>query len=228
MFSEALKCTKVRTTLPKQPLPPNSERAPIKTARLVLRPFVQSDFDGVRALRTQPEVMVFTMTGRIDGDLSETQAKLDASLPPNDVKTFNFTISLSDTDELIGTGGVHKVESALGWPEVGYMFKREHWGKGYATEFMKGFVEAWWKLEREQAYMEVESQSIDMDGKAEEVKTVPELLSATIDANNAGSLRVLEKSGFKKFKTWTEPDARAGFEGMLVTLAGFVLRKETP
>ncbi|KAK6072872.1 putative acetyltransferase [Seiridium cupressi] len=228
MSSEAPKCTKVRTTLPKLPLPPNSERAPIKTARLVLRPYAQSDFDGVRALRTQPEVMIFTRTGRIDGDLSETQAKLDQFLPPNDVKTFSFTISLSDTDELIGAGGVHKAGSALDWPEVGYMFKREHWGKGYATEFMKGFVEAWWKLEREQAYIEVESQSIDMDGNAEEVKTVPELLWAVIDANNAGSVRVLEKSGFKKLKTWTEPDSRAGFEGMSVTLVGFVLSKETP
>lgn len=82
MASDKPTLVKVKTTLPSRPFPTNAERPPIRTERLVIRPLMQDDLPNVRALRTQPEVMQFTMAGRIDGDLSETQAKLDPFLPP--------------------------------------------------------------------------------------------------------------------------------------------------
>ncbi|KAK8016485.1 GNAT domain-containing protein [Apiospora rasikravindrae] len=222
---------KVKTTLPKQPFPPNADRQPIRTERLLIRALTQDDLQAVHELRTQPEVMIFTARGRVDANPAETQERIDSFLPPRgDRETYNTAVCLAATGELLGLGGVHnRASTALGWPEIGYMFKREHWGRGYATEFMRAFLERWWALPRVEAEVEVDARSVAVaaadrdgglaDGNGERV--VPEMLSAIVDANNPGSLRVMQNAGFERFKEWQEPDSRVGFEGKDVTLVAF-------
>ncbi|KAI0968903.1 acyl-CoA N-acyltransferase [Xylaria arbuscula] len=215
---------KVKTNLPRRPLPPNNARRPIHTARLVIRPLTQDDLPALHALRTQPAVMAKTALGRVDQDLAETQTKLDPFLAPRDAETYNPGIYLAATGELIGLGGVFGAGSALGWPEVGYMLRSEHWGRGYATEFLAAFVEDWWGLPRGEVEVEVDALSVSEgtgDGEGEE-GNVPELLCAIVEDTNAGSLRVMEKVGFKRFKSWTVVSRRPGSEGVEVTLIGFV------
>jgi RimJ/RimL family protein N-acetyltransferase len=215
---------KVKTTTPI--LSPSSNIAPMHTERLTFRPLVKDDLAEVHALRTQEEVMIFTMVGRIDRDMDESQTKLNTYLPPNDIKTYNKGIFLSSTGEFLGTGGCHKsTGSAAGWPEVGYMLKKEYWGKGYATEFLRGFVDAWWILPRTETELEVDPLTVvgsEGEGQA------AEQLYACIDAANIGSLRVMEKLGFRKFKEWKEPDSRVGYEGQDVLLFGYVLQRPKP
>ncbi|KAI1375316.1 acyl-CoA N-acyltransferase [Hypoxylon crocopeplum] len=206
---------KVKTTLPTSPLLPNSERKPIRTERLILRPFAEDDLDDIWTMRTQPEVMNFTATGRIEADKKETWAFMARSMPPNDLTSYNYVICLASTGELIGTGGARGV-GLSGWPEIGYMFKREHWGNGYATEFLRSLVDNWRTLPRSEIELEVDGRSIDGAGE------VPESLKAVIDENNLGSRRVLEKSGFREYIRWTEPDSREGITAD-VALVGFVL-----
>ncbi|KAF2966587.1 hypothetical protein GQX73_g6956 [Xylaria multiplex] len=208
----------VKTTLPSQPFPANAARAPIRTARLVIRPLTQDDLGALHALRTQSEVMACTALGRVDGSLAETQAKLDPFLPPRDAETYNPGIYLASTGELIGFGGVFGTGSELGWPEVGYMIKSEHWGRGYTTEFLKAFVQDWWSLPRRNTEAKVDALSVG----AEEGDGVPEMLCAMVEATNTSSLRVMEKAGFRRFKTWKETSRREGSEGAEVTLVGFV------
>ncbi|KAI3326871.1 acyl-CoA N-acyltransferase [Xylariaceae sp. AK1471] len=220
MTSENPALIKVKTTLPAQPFPANSARPSIKTERLVIRPLTQDDLQALHALRTQSEVMACTALGRIDQDLAETQKKLDPFLAPRDAETYNPAICLASTGELIGLGGVFQTGSELGWPEVGYMLKSEHWGRGYATEFLKAFVQLWWSLPRSEVETEVDALSLGaLRGSAGEA---PEMLCAMVEAANMSSLRVMEKAGFKKFKTWTETSRRVGSEGTEVTLVGFV------
>lgn len=222
---EPTKLARVRTTLPAQPLPSNALRAPIRTARLVVRPFAQDDLESIHALRSQPEVMIFTGQGRPDTDLAETKTRVvDRFLPPRDTVTHNCAICLAATGELIGVGGVHRLDSPSGWPEVGYMFKKEHWGQGYGTEFMRAFVDAWWTLPREDAEVDVDPASVEGMERDREGR-VAELMTATVESNNRGSLRIMEKLGFRRFKDWVEPDSRAGFEDLGVTLVGFTLEK---
>jgi RimJ/RimL family protein N-acetyltransferase len=162
--------------------------------------------------------MACTSLGRTDRDLVDTQAKLDPFLPPRDAETYNPAICLASTGELIGLGGVFATDSKLGWPEVGYMLRSEHWGRGYATEFLKAFVQMWWSLPRSEAETRVDAVSVDaLRGREVEV---PELLCAMVESTNIGSLRVMEKAGFTQFKTWTETSHRAGSEGTEVTLIG--------
>ncbi|KAI4593522.1 hypothetical protein KJ359_009208 [Pestalotiopsis sp. 9143b] len=224
----------VRTTLPRRPLPPNPSRAAIATARLTVRPFRPGDLAGYGLLRAQPEVMAFTAAGRVDRDAAETRSKLDLFLAPHDARTFNFAICLGDGDgELIGVGGVHSFGGGQGWPEVGYMLKREYWGRGYATEFLRGFVGAWWALEREEAVIHVDGESLavadgsekGVTGEEHEPRPAAECLTAVVEASNESSIRIMEKTGFRKFKTWAEPDSRAGMEGKDITLVGFLLER---
>ncbi|KAI5864930.1 acyl-CoA N-acyltransferase [Durotheca rogersii] len=207
---------KVKTRLPARPFPPNSERPHIRTERLILSPFVLDDLDGIHALRRQPEVMIFTLTGRIDADKAETLTFMARFMAPNDADTYNYVIRLASTGEIIGAGGVLRHSNFFGWPEVGYMFKREHWGQGYASEFLKGYLDHWWALPRVEAEVEVDRDSAGEPGD------VPEMLTAIVDDGNPGSKRVLEKAGFRVFRRWAEPDSREGFSGD-VNLVGFVL-----
>lgn len=204
----------VRTTLPT--LPQSSCREHITTPRLVLRPFTPSDLDALYTLRRQPEVMCWTTAGRVDADRHETTSKLALFLPPNDTKTFNCAICLRDTGELIGQGGVHAFEQPagdaaagpqLGWPEVGYMIRKEHWGKGIATEFLAAFVDMWAGLPREgQVERKVTASSVGGGGGAETL--VEEQLVAVIDGTNGASQKILERCGFQSFLSFRDVDMR--------------------
>lgn len=105
----------VNTTLPSLPLPRNAERPDVVTERLVLRALRADDLHAHHKLRTQPEVMIWTSTGRPDKDLTETQSKLDPFLPPKDAETFNFAICWRETGEFIGIGGSHRLKGVFGY-----------------------------------------------------------------------------------------------------------------
>ncbi|XXH01940.1 hypothetical protein Hte_008303 [Hypoxylon texense] len=208
----------VEPTLPCVPLPPNSEREPIRTERLVIRPMREDDLPAYHELRSQPEAMTGTSRGRPDRDIDESRSALRDFLPPNDEKTFLFGVFLASTGELIGEGGVHKLKySTCGWPEIGYKFKKEFWGRGYATEFLGALLKAWWKLPRSHTKARVASSSIPEGDK------VAEQVTAITDILNIGSQKVLEKLGFTRFVEWTEPDTQEHRLGQPMTLVGYRL-----
>ncbi|TGJ85720.1 hypothetical protein E0Z10_g3070 [Xylaria hypoxylon] len=227
----------VKTTSPI--VPPNIDRVPIRTERLLLRPFVASDTEAVYEIRKQPEVMLWTLTGEIDKDIDQSRVCVERFLPPKDLATYHFVVVyLGDTGKsedtngvVIGIGGCHKIPGDFGWPELGYMFRKEYWGKGFATEFMRAFTKAWWALPRNEIQIEVDAVSVEKwcQGKGEkndgDVIRVPEVIMAMIDAGNGGSRKVLEKAGFRVFDKWTEADSRTGFKGSTVKLDVFLLEE---
>ncbi|RYP54771.1 hypothetical protein DL768_000499 [Monosporascus sp. mg162] len=218
---------RVKTTLPARPLPPNAERPHIRTERLVIRPFTPDDLAGLHSVRSQPEVMVYSSAGRVDRDEAETKSRLEAELPPNDATNYDFVICLASTGEFLGTGGVHlgSGKGFFGWPELGYMLKREHWGRGYATEFVRAFLAAWWALPRCRAEVAVDARSLDAGAPMAPGAEVPEQLSALVEASNLGSKRVLGKLGFRQFAEWTQEDDREGYDGVESHLCGFSVSK---
>ncbi|OIW26154.1 acyl-CoA N-acyltransferase [Coniochaeta ligniaria NRRL 30616] len=205
----------VKTTLPVTPLPPNTARLPIVTDRLIIRPWLPTDFDQIRILRLQPEVMQYTRVGHIDLDEAETQAWLARFLPPGDAATHSCAITLKETGEVIGTGGTHSLQGNFGWPEVGYMFRKEFWGKGYATEFLRAYMKSWAELPREEVEIKVDPRTVTGDGVAEE-----QLIAVTAIVNE-GSQKVLRKCGWEHFVTWPGDDSST-----LPTFRFFPCRKE--
>ncbi|KAI1169970.1 acetyltransferase domain-containing protein [Nemania sp. FL0916] len=248
---------RVKTTWPV--IPANIDRAPIRTERLLLRPFTATDAEAAFELRRQPEVMFWTVRGTPDEDVAESRAWIERFLPPRDLETFEFVIlqqHLADADvgananvntaakssayddlegTLIGMAGAHIVVPEQGWPEIGYLFRKETWGRGYGTEFLRAFVEAWWRLPRREIELDVDVESVvglgvgkrDRSGAGNEeegdvCEVVPEVLTAVIEVSNIGSRRVLEKAGFREYKTWNAPNTHVGSEGD-VTLVAFGL-----
>ncbi|KAH8166006.1 hypothetical protein CIB48_g2231 [Xylaria polymorpha] len=179
--------TKVKTTWPT--IPPNIDRTPIRTERLLLRPYTAADADEVYGIRQQPEVMIWTRAGTVDKNVDGSRVFVERFLPPKDLVTYSFAIVYL----------------------VGYMFRKEYWNKGLATEFLRAFTKAWWALPRNEVEVELEVDAASVKGKGENDGgdlEVRETLVAYIDANHIGSRRVLEKAGFKEYKRWIEPDSR--------------------
>ncbi|ETS87717.1 hypothetical protein PFICI_01545 [Pestalotiopsis fici W106-1] len=158
-------------------------KATFETERLRVRPLRASDLAALHAVRSQPEAMTSSHSGRPDASLAQTEAKLKRLGPPYRDSHVYFGIFLrqqrpilsegskvDDEDgeegkdaegELIGDGGVHMFAGTdSGWPELGYKFKREHWRRGYATEFVTGFVRFWWALPRSCRRIEVDECSV--------------------------------------------------------------------
>lgn len=165
---------------------------PFATARLLIRPMTGADAAEFHILRTQPEVMIFTSTGKVDTNLDATLTWINRFVHPNNSNTFSFAVEeLVNPGVIVGTVGSHINEP----PSLGYMFRTEFWGQGYATEAVRGWLEEYWKLPR---------QEIDAsDGMPEVAELqwagdcVREVLIAEIEAGNTGSIKVMEKCGFK-------------------------------
>jgi RimJ/RimL family protein N-acetyltransferase len=188
----------VKTTLPTLPMPSTIERKHIATDRLILRPVVPEDAKKIYVMKSQYEVMRWSSTGKIDKDENETLEKLQMYFPPHDTEYFQCSICLKSNGELIGLGGCHSRLGDTGWPVVGYMFQKEFWGLGYGTEFLKAFIDAWWKLPRSPCEIEVERSTI----RKNEAGEVLEVYTAIIAAHNGASRRVLEKCGFEDMTDW--------------------------
>jgi RimJ/RimL family protein N-acetyltransferase len=82
---------------------------------------------------------------------------------------------------VIGYVGINEVYPS---PEIGYSIHPDYWGKGYATEALKGLLELWWSLPRQ-------SQGGDVAGSDE-----TDSVFAICEKTNLGSVRVLRKCGF--------------------------------
>lgn len=175
------------------------------------------DLPELYALRTQVEVMKNTQRGKIDDDHAFTTTWMERFLPPNDAVTFHFVIeALSDPGHVVGVIGCHHPEP----PEVGYMFKSEHWGKGYATEALKGWLAAYWSLPRRE--VEVDDDIPNLDRKVDG-DVAREMLVAEIEFMNSSSRNVVQKCGF--VKAWEQQIEDNHNPGGMVTLEHLYLER---
>jgi len=122
----------VEPTAVRLPLRPSY---PIRLERVVLRPFVATDFDAVLDMQSRPEVVRYLMwdvkdraaverfLGRrieqtsIDGD--DTALVLAATVPPSDLAIGEFMLRLSSADHRQG--------------DIGWSLHPDTQGHGYAT-----------------------------------------------------------------------------------------------
>ena len=151
-------------------------RGPVRTDRLLLRPFADSDVDAVFELHNDPEVMRFVNGGRPIG-IGEIR---DRTVP-----------AFLDYDRTgSGYGYWAAVERAtdafVGWfelvprgsdVELGYRLRASAWGRGYATEGSRALIHL--------AFDELGAQRV----------------VATAMAVNSASRRVLEKLGMTHVET---------------------------
>jgi RimJ/RimL family protein N-acetyltransferase len=165
----------------------------IETKRLLLRELGLFDAEGMFELDSNPNVHVFLGNKPVKHiDESIHQIKNIQQ----QYKTFGigrWAVILKETNEFLGWSGIkfitNEINNHENFYEIGYRFIERHWGKGYATEAGKAFV----------------------DYAFNEMKV--EALYAYADAGNENSRRILEKLGMKyvnsfeyegEFEVWYE------------------------
>ena len=107
--------------------------ASLRTERLVLRAFRDSDLDPYARMCADADVMRYIGPGNT---LTRDQSwrSMAFILGHWQLRGFGmWAIEIRDSREMIGRAGFLEPE---GWPgfELGWLIAREHWGKGYAFE----------------------------------------------------------------------------------------------
>ena len=172
----------------------------IVTSRLLLRPLTPSDVTSFHLLRTDPQVVRWTTTPSGDADEAATLRWLERFLPPKDSNTYVLAVcEQSDPSLAIGSVGCHLPEP----PECGYMLRREWWGKGYATEALKGWLESYWKLPRREVKREEGGTLRVSDGYTDPDQGTEYLIGST-DKENGASQKVLGKCGFRSRREFSD------------------------
>ncbi|KAK7941590.1 acyl-CoA N-acyltransferase [Apiospora aurea] len=141
-----------KVSMPVQPMPGLGARAPVRTKRLVLRPFVESDLDAFHELRSREGTQRGSMTrGRASRSRDESQRQLADLLQDDGQRHWYFAVFLQATGELVGEVGLPDCVTMArsGWPEAEVLVKKEFWRQGYGTEMLNGWLSSWWALPRE-------------------------------------------------------------------------------
>ena len=135
----------------------------LRTARLVLRRAVPSDLEAMHIVFSDPRAMTYWSHGRHE-NLERTREWLDSMIQAPVHESDDFIITLDG--RAIGKFGAWRL------PEFGFLLAPEHWGKGYAAEAMRAFLD--------------------------HVFTRPDVdhLIADVDPRNLASLALLERHGF--------------------------------
>jgi RimJ/RimL family protein N-acetyltransferase len=112
----------------------------IETSRLVLRELTANDFAAVHAYGSDPEVTRWTVFG--PNSEEDTRAFLQhaqTSRAQRPRRSFDLGISLRDGGQVIGGCGLHRTDVA-DEAFIGYVLRRDGWGRGYATETARALL----------------------------------------------------------------------------------------
>ena len=105
----------------------------LETKRLILREYTYNDFDGLKAIITDPETMKYYTCPY---DENGVKRWLDWCINSYRKNGFGLlAIELKESGEFIGDCGIslQKIDGEL-LPEIGYHINKRHWKKGYARE----------------------------------------------------------------------------------------------
>jgi RimJ/RimL family protein N-acetyltransferase len=104
----------------------------LETERLLLRSMLESDFDELLLVFTDPKVMAAFNHPLFTHEQMERwlQRNLDHQ---NQYGYGLFSVILKETGELIGNCGLEQMDD-MSAAELGYDFRSEFWNQGYATE----------------------------------------------------------------------------------------------
>ena len=112
----------------------NANHSQLETKRLILRPMLESDFDALHLIFTDPKVMASFGVDLFTRE--QMQRWLQRNLDHQ--KEFGcglFSVLLKETGELIGDCGLEQMDvNGVQVAELGYDFRSQFWNLGYATE----------------------------------------------------------------------------------------------
>jgi ribosomal-protein-alanine N-acetyltransferase len=149
----------------------------LETERLLLREMILSDAEAMFKLDSNPNVVKYlgnTPVKSIDECINLIQNVRNQYLK-NGIG--RFSVVLKDTDEVIGWAGIKFItepeNNQTNFYDLGYRLQEEHWGKGYATEATKAWLD-----------------------HAFQTMKLP-VLVASINVDNFNSNKIVQKFGFQ-------------------------------
>ena len=149
---------------------------PIRTERLLLRPYARADVDALYAYQRLPEIHRYLYTEprsrpEIEALVAE---RADARALAEAGQALALVVDLAQTSELVGDCMLfwHSQEHQQG--EVGYVFNPAYQGRGYATETVGALLR------------------LGFDGLG------LHRITGRLDARNVASARVLERVGLRR------------------------------
>jgi RimJ/RimL family protein N-acetyltransferase len=165
----------------------------LETERMILRPFTPADVDVVTALDADPAVMRYINGGRPTPRDEIRDDYLPAWLAYYDRgDRYGFWAAIEKrTGAFLGWSHLRPLaEDPDDDPELGYRMNAAAWGQGYATEGSRALIH--------KAFAELGASRVH----------------ATTMVVNVGSWRVMEKSGLRRKRTFTQvwPDTIEGEE----------------
>lgn len=160
----------------------------IKTGRLILRDFVETDWEALNSILSDPEATRYMHFSSWDFEDRQSFFKWILENNRNPVSdNVQWAIELHSSAELIGWFGIGGASdpTVAGERSFGYILSQPCWGYGYMTEALRAII-------------------------AFEFETLQTpFLRATCEPDNPASARVMEKAGMRWIKTVYDSD----FEG---------------
>ena len=146
----------------------------IPTRRLLLRPLRNDDAPDMYAIYSDAKTMKY-WSSRPIGELGEAARMVadDLNLQQGGSAAF-WAIVLPRTGRVIGRFTLFYIDRQNRRAEVGYVINRQFWGKGYGTEVLAAMLET--------CFDRLELHRLEAD----------------IDPDNAASLALLRKFGFRE------------------------------
>ena len=145
----------------------------IRTERLLLRPARADDLEPLHAILSDVRAMAYWSSPPHE-ETAQTRDWLASMIAIQPSEGEDFIVELDG--RLIGKAGLWR------FPEIGFIFRPDHWGHGYAREALAAVLE--------RAFTVHELAEIEAD----------------VDPRNSKSLKLLEHLGFRetgrKKRTW--------------------------
>ena len=114
---------------------------PLRTERLTVRDFVQTDFHAIHAYSSDPRVTRYLFFGPRDQDNTADYLEgLLASQRERPRTRFELAVEETASGRVIGACDLSFIERNV--VDLGYMLGTPDWGKGYATEISLALVDA--------------------------------------------------------------------------------------
>jgi RimJ/RimL family protein N-acetyltransferase len=146
---------------------------PIRTHRLLLRPWRSDEVGTYLRLRRDPSVVRYLYDDPLVAD--EAPAKLTSlrSTLAAPGQWINVAVEVATTGEVAGDVGLGWISDVHGLADIGYTFFASHHGQGYATEAATAMIDL--------AFTDLGTHRV----------------AGHIDARNTASARVLERLGMR-------------------------------
>src|SRR5215510_8451069 len=114
---------------------------PLYTPRLLLRDFLPTDLQAIHAYASDPEVTRFMFYGpRDEADTIAYLQRMLQSQVERPRRMWELAVIRRADDRLIGACDVTLENAHEG--DLGYIFARNAWGQGYASEAARAMVDA--------------------------------------------------------------------------------------